>query len=108
MTQFEYETIQSRLSLLPKKQNPYRNRSERDSYKQAILACKSAIHSLHRYGPSPGGFTTLPAGREELYQVIKVLDRVEANMKYKNLKKEEKEAYLEGINDCRAVVSSIL
>jgi len=107
MTQFEYETIQSRLSLLPKKQNPYRNRSTRDAYKQAILACKSAIHSLHRYGSSPDG-AALPAEREELYQVIKVLDGVEANMKYKNLKKEEKKAYLEGINDCRAAVSSIL
>lgn len=104
MTWYEYELIQKKLSSL--KTHPYWNRAEREAFKQGILACKSAVHRYRR--DNPDECEMFPEGGGNLADIIKVLDGIEANMKYKHLKKEEREPYLAAINDCRSVVAQIL
>lgn len=103
MTAEEYETLQAHLKRLPeRKMSPYFNRAQRDAYKLAVNACKSA---LHQYGPSyPDQFTGLPITRAEFDGMVKSLDGVEANTRHKKLTKDERIAYLAAITGCREVL----
>lgn len=106
MTFAEYEWFQEEMTLQMKNHAPVR-REERDAFKQAILACKSAIHGM---GPEfPNRFTGLISTQADIDQMVAALERIKEKSKSKTFKsKDARRAYLEGVTVCQDIISSLL